>query len=136
MPKIQPNHWRASREMQLRARDLRKAMPPAEVYLWQAIRQGQVGGAHFRRQHAIGTYILDFYCAKAKLAIELDGSQPMDQEGYDAERTRWLEEEKEIRVVRFANYDVMWDLEGVLERIRIALKQPPPQPSPVSQGRE
>ena len=122
MPKTQPNHWRASREMQLRARELRKEMPPAEVHLWQAIRYGQVDGVHFRRQHAVGSYILDFYCAKSKLAIEVDGSQHMEQERYNTERSRWLEEEKGIRVIRFANQDVLWNLEDVLEQIREALK--------------
>jgi very-short-patch-repair endonuclease len=108
--------------MQLRARELRKEMPPAEVHLWQAIRYGHVDGAHFRRQHAFGSYILDFYCAKSKLAIEVDGSQHMEQERYDTERSRWLEEEKGIRVIRFANQDVLWNLEDVLEQIREALK--------------
>jgi very-short-patch-repair endonuclease len=134
MPRYQSQQrWRTSRELQLRARELREEMPPAEVHLWQVIRHGQIDGAHFRRQHAIGTYILDFYCAKAKFAIELDGSQHIDREEYDAERTRWLEEHKGIRVIRFANYDVLWILNDVLEKIGVALKGSPPWPSPVKE---
>jgi very-short-patch-repair endonuclease len=125
MPNTSTKRWRASKEMQLRARELRKEMPPAEVHLWQAIRCGQLNGAHFRRQHAVGSYILDFYCAKSKLAIELDGSQHMDQEVYDAERTRWLKEKKGIHVLRFPNYEVLWHLDEVLERIKEALAPPP-----------
>ena len=65
--------WRASKEMQQRARELRWDMTFAEKRLWQYLRNGQLDGAQFRKQHTVDTYIVDFFCAKSKLAIEVDG---------------------------------------------------------------
>lgn len=112
--------WRAPAKIQQRACELRQEMTPAERRLWQALR-GNAVGAHFRRQHAIGPYILDFYCAKARLAVEVDGDIHLLQRPADAERTRWLEVEKGMRVIRFSNEAVLHDLEAVLEHIREAL---------------
>ena len=56
-----------------RARALRRQMSLSEIVLWQALRKGRLAGLRFRRQHPIGPYILDFYCASARLAIEGDG---------------------------------------------------------------
>ena len=109
--------WRASVEMQTRARELRREMTPAERKLWARIRDGQLDGAHFRKQHAVGNFIVDFFCAKAKLVIEVDGDTHADQVEYDEERTRWLNEQKHYRVIRFTNDDVHRNLDAVLERI-------------------
>lgn len=81
--------------MQLRARELRRAMTPAEKKLWQHIRYNQLG-VQFRRQNAVGPYIVDFFCAKAKLVVEVDGDVHADEEQaeYDAKRTEWLNEQK------------------------------------------
>ena len=118
----EPVHrWRASREMQARARELRREMTPAEKKLWAYLREGQLDGAHFRKQHAVGTYIVDFFCAKSKLVIEVDGNSHADQVEYDAQRTAWLNEQKHYRVMRFTNREVMNHLAGVLEAIRAAL---------------
>jgi very-short-patch-repair endonuclease len=114
--------WRASQNIQQRAKELRKQMTPAEIKLWNALRGEQLDGMYFRRQHAIGTYILDFYCAKAKLAVEVDGGSHLKQEVYDTERTEWLETEKGIRVVRFTNQDILRDLDEVIESIRTTLR--------------
>lgn len=115
-------HWRASIAMQMRARVLRRRMTPAEKKLWQHIRFNQLG-AQFRRQHAVGPYIVDFFCAKAKLVIEVDGDYHADpkQAEYDTKRTEWLSEQKEYRVMRFWNTDVMKDLSNVLSSIQQAL---------------
>ena len=68
------------------AKTLRRMMTPAERVLWRAIRRGQLGGLHFRRQQVVGSFILDFYCDAARLAVELDGS-PHDSHGeYDERR--------------------------------------------------
>jgi very-short-patch-repair endonuclease len=107
--------------MQARARELRREMTPAERILWQRLRNGQIDGAQFRRQHAIGTYIVDFFCAKSKLVIEVDGDVHADQVEYDAQRTSWLNEQKHYRILRFTNHEVRHNIEGVLERIRVAL---------------
>ena len=117
-----PERWRAPEKIQQRARELRQEMTPSERRLWQALRGNALEGAYFRRQHAVGPYILDFYCAKSRLAIEVDGGSHLEQEQYDAERTRWLESEKGMRVMRFTNQDVLRDLDAVIEAIRVALE--------------
>ena len=73
------------------ARDLRKNQTKAKHTLWQAIRLKQIYGIKFRRQHAIGPYIADFCSPSHKLIIELDGSQHMEQQEYDAKHTTFLE---------------------------------------------
>jgi hypothetical protein len=65
--------WRAAWPVQELARELRKDMTPAEKKLWSKLRKGQICGTHFRKQHPVGPFIIDFFCAKAKLAIEVDG---------------------------------------------------------------
>ena len=117
--------WRASKEIRERARELRREMPPAEQRLWERIRDRQLAGAHFRRQHAVGTYIVDFFCAKSKLVIEVDGDTHADQVTYDAERTKWLNEQRQYRVVRFTNRDIYGGLDDVLVTISEMLGPPP-----------
>jgi very-short-patch-repair endonuclease len=116
------NRWRSSIPMQARARELRREMTSAERKLWQRIRDGQLDGAHIRRQHAVGRFIVDFFCAKSKLVIEVDGDTHAEQVEYDAERTQWLNEQKHYRVIRFTNNEVMHNLDAVVEKIREALK--------------
>ena len=131
-PKNSGVRWRASKTIQKRARELRREMTPAERRLWAVLRGNALEGAYFRRQHAIGTFILDFYCANSKLAIEVDGGSHLEQEEYDKARTRWLESEHGIRVMRFTNDDVLRGLDAVVEAIHEALggegapSQPPP----------
>lgn len=114
--------WRAPKEIQHRARELRKEMTPAEKKLWQALRGNQLDGLYFRRQHAIGSYIVDFISVHKKLIIEVDGASHLDQEEYDKERTRWLEEEKGYHVIRFTNTEILRNINEVLEAIRNAVK--------------
>src|SRR5688572_8961688 len=68
-------------------KQLHRNMTPAEVKLWTRLRVHRLDGIHFRNQHAIGKYVVDFCAPRRKLIIELDGSQHMEQEGYDQERT-------------------------------------------------
>ena len=102
------------------ARQLRKEMTKEERHLWyDFLRPYPV---KFYRQKIVGSYILDFYCEKAKLAIELDGSQhyePQVQE-YDRVRTEYLQH-LGIRVLRFSNQDINQNFRGVCEAILIAL---------------
>jgi very-short-patch-repair endonuclease len=116
MKREKRQHWRAPKEMQARARELRHAMTPAEKKLWQHIRDNQLG-VQFRRQHAVGPYIVDFFCAKLKLVIEVDGDTHAEQMDYDAERTKWLNELKQYRVIRFTNDEVRHNIDGVLAKI-------------------
>ncbi|WP_448600771.1 endonuclease domain-containing protein, partial [Thermoleptolyngbya sp.] len=73
------------------AKQLRKQSTLAEEILWQALRNRQLNGLRFRRQHPVGRFILDFYCPSAKLVIELDGAVHTNQQEYDTIRTRELE---------------------------------------------
>ena len=119
-------HWRASTQMQARDKELRRELTPAEQKVWAQLRNSQLDGAQFRRQHAVGTYIVDFFCAKAKLVIEIDGDSHAEQIEYDAERTAWLNEQKHYRVIRFTNDDEHQNLDAVMQAIRAALKEYPP----------
>ena len=95
------------------AGELRKQTTPAEKKLWAYLRLMREDGFRFRRQHAIGNYIADFCAPRKKLIIELDGSQHLDQEEYDEERTAYFES-MGYKVLRFWNKDVMNNIEGVI----------------------
>jgi very-short-patch-repair endonuclease len=77
-----------------RARRFRRALTPPESRLWFCLRGHKLAGLKFRRQHPIGPYILDFYCAAAKLAVEVDGAvhDRAEQAEHDRRRTLWLAE--------------------------------------------
>jgi very-short-patch-repair endonuclease len=77
---------------QKRAKSLRRAMTRPEQTLWSLLRRNQQG-PHFRRQHAVGPYILDFYCATARLCVEVDGPAHAERAAHDERRTRWLGEQ-------------------------------------------
>lgn len=106
-------------------KELRSNLTPAEAALWKALQRSQLEGRKFRRQHSFGNYILDFYCAQEKLAVELDGKPHFSDAGFEAdqERTEFLEIYG-IRVLRFENKEVFENLEGVLQEIRIAFQVP------------
>ncbi len=104
-----------------RARDLRAASTDVEHKLWSAFRNRQLAGAKFRRQLPIDRYFADFACVEARLVVELDGSQHMEAQAYDAERTRALEAAGWF-VMRFWNNDVIDNIEGVAEAILAQLK--------------
>ena len=110
-----PRPPRSNPQTKHRAIELRRESTPAEQRLWSRIRNDQLG-VTFRRQHAIGNYIPDFCCPKAKLIIELDGSQHLDQVEYDAKRTNYLES-RGYKVIRFWNNEVMKDIDGVIRAI-------------------
>jgi very-short-patch-repair endonuclease len=99
------------------ARQLRSAQTDAERALWNVLRDRAVLNLKFRRQHPIGNYIADFCCIEKGLIIELDGSQHLDRVAQDEERTRWLNSHG-FRVLRFWNEDVLFGIEGVVEKIR------------------
>ena len=105
-----------------RARELRQSKTEAEEKLWELLRNRQLKGKKFRRQHPMAGYILDFYCHECKLAVELDGyhHRSKEQKEYDAARTKILNE-IDITVVRFWNAAVMDDVERVLGRIAVCL---------------
>ena len=123
-----------------RAKELRKNMTPAERVLWQRLRNYQVDGFYFRRQHPIKFFIADFYCAKADLIIEIDGGIHSTPEVIEHDINRTAELEKlGITVMRFSNQEVMNDTENVIARIKHQLKiscPTPPHPlAPLPQER-
>jgi len=118
-----------------RAQEMRKNPTDAEKKLWAALSDEKLQGKKFRRQHAIGNYIVDFVCTSANLIIELDGGQHSEQTAYDTVRTAYLETQH-YRVLRFWNHEVMQNLEGVLAMITEALMHPPESASALSTPRE
>ena len=101
-----------------RSRQLRNNMTDAERRLWSRIKMKQLGGYQFYRQKVIGDYIADFYCHKARLVVEVDGSQHYTREGTEADRRRdEYMESCGITVLRFNNIDVIQNIEGVVESI-------------------
>lgn len=101
-----------------RARALRAAGTEAERRLWARLRNRQLNGVKFRRQHAIGGSIADFFCLQARLVIEVDGGQhggPPECEA-DERRTQYLED-RGYTVLRFWNNEVLNNIDGVLHRI-------------------
>ena len=119
--KIMTKQPRSNAKTMRRAANLRKNMTPAEKKLWAYLERSQLG-LRFRRQHAIGNFIVDFCCIKKKIIIELDGSQHLDMQEYDEDRTKYLES-RGYRVIRFWNNDVMKDIEGVILAITYALEE-------------
>ena len=115
-----PRPNRSNPRTKHQAIQLRKKSTPAELKLWSRIRNDQLG-VTFRRQHAIGKYIPDFCSPKAKLIIELDGSQHLNQGAYDEERTEYLKSQG-YKVIRFWNHQVMNDIEGVIRAIILAME--------------
>ena len=114
------------------AHKLRHDPTIAESRLWSRLRAHQLQDVHFRRQHAIGKYIVDFCAPRQKLIIELDGSQHLDCEEQDQVRTSFLTA-KGYRVIRFWNHEVENNLDGVILAIQQALNEAdrnqPPTPA-------
>lgn len=95
---------RSSILTQKRAKALRRSLTRPEQTLWVLLRRNQLG-LHFRRQHALGPYILDFYCASAKLCVEVDGPVHEERADKDARRDAWLAGQG-VRTLRFSVEDV------------------------------
>jgi very-short-patch-repair endonuclease len=104
------------------ARNLRATPTDAEMQLWLRLRRKQLYGLRCRRQHPMGIYVVDFFCADAKLIIEVDGGQHADDSD---RRTAWLEA-RGYRVIRFWNNEVLTNIDGVLLAIAEAAHTAPP----------
>ncbi len=120
------------RELNERAKELRRNMTPAEKILWDQLRTNKLKGFHFRRQQVIDGYIVDFYCHAFSLIIEIDGDIHKQQVEYDAERDAHLVA-RGFTVLRFRNDEVVNDLPVVLEKILIACQSSDP-PSRFGKG--
>ena len=104
-------------EYLLRRKELRNNSTSAESVLWNMLKNRNVCGLKFRRQHSVGPYILDFYCPQIKLAIELDGEVHKGQETYDEQRSYYLSQIAHISVVRFENRVVFETPEVIINYI-------------------
>ena len=100
------------------SRNLRRNMTDAKSLLWSKLRGKQLKRYQFYRQKIIGNYIVDFYCPKSKLAIEVDGGQHYSAEGKEKDKRRddYMTRE-EITVLRFSDREVLGNLDAVLEKI-------------------
>ena len=114
-------------ELLKNARRLRKNQTDAEHIMWQALRNRKLNNWKFRRQHPISEgFILDFYCAETKVAVELDGTQHLlkDQKEYDKDRIEFLKDYG-IRIIRILNDEVLNSKENVLQKIITFTTSPP-----------
>ncbi len=104
--------------LELRRKELRNNSTKAEIILWKYLKGSQLEGRKFRRQQSIGNYIVDFYCPKERLVIELDGEVHFKKDAieYDKLRTEYLESIF-IKVIRFENYEVIYNINKVLKTI-------------------
>jgi very-short-patch-repair endonuclease len=110
-----------------KARGLRRRPTDAEKKLWRLLRDRRFADVKFRRQHPVGPYVVDFFCARAKLVLELDGGGHADQKKTVGDENRSRELQRlGFRVLRFWNTDVLQNPEGVLKRIAEALSEPSP----------
>ena len=100
------------------SRNLRRNMTDAKSLLWSKLRGKQLKRYQFYRQKIIGNYIVDFYCPKSKLVIEVDGGQHYSAEGKEKDKRRddYMTRE-EITVLRFSDREVLGNLDAVLEKI-------------------
>ena len=113
---------RAFRDKVLAAKRLREEATPEEQALWQHLRRNRMCGQHFRRQHVVRGFIVDFYCHAAKLVIELDGAQHNEASAADAERDAILEG-MGLQVLRIPNRQLREDLPRVLDLIGDGVKR-------------
>ena len=113
-----PIYFGAGPEMLRIAGDLRKSMTPAEKVLWERLRNKQVSGLRFRRQHPIKDFVVDFFCYDAMLVIEVDGTvhDETSQKERDEQRTIILKK-LGLKEIRFANYEVIHHTDQVIKKI-------------------
>ncbi|EAZ82428.1 endonuclease domain-containing protein [Algoriphagus machipongonensis] len=116
-------HHRASPEIFRRAKELRMKLTPSENILWERIRANRLNDLHFRRQHPVSKYILDFYCHQYRLGIELDGEihNKIDQKARDVAREEDLKA-LGIHILRFKNSFVIQETDEVLKLILVEIE--------------
>jgi very-short-patch-repair endonuclease len=109
-----------------RRKELRGNLTPVEALLWKCLQRSQLAGKKFRRQHAIGPFIVDFYCPECRLGVELDGAAHKTIPGNERDGARDLFLARfKVRILRFENRLVRENLEGVLEAIKHAMLEGP-----------
>ena len=121
----------------VRARELRRTSPDAELRLWRQLRNRQLGGWKFRRQHPIDLYFADFACLEGGLVVELDGAQHFEPEAVsaDARRTSALNAAG-FQVLRFNDHEALAQTDDVLNAILNWLASHYPHPNPLPRAGE
>jgi very-short-patch-repair endonuclease len=111
------------------ARRLRRPLTNAEALVWERVRDRKFRGLKFRRQHPIGTYVVDFFCDELRLVLEVDGGVHLEPEQRARDRERQaIIESLGLRVLRISNASVETDLEGALDQVVNSQTTPlPPQ---------
>ena len=99
------------------AKEMRKNLTPSEKVLWHELQNKKLNGYKFRNQHPISRYILDFYCHKCLLAVEIDGGIDKFKKDYDEYRDKYMESVG-IKTLRFTNEDIFNNLNLVLKKIK------------------
>ena len=123
-PLLSDNMWKdASGIIFSNAKKLRENPTQAEEVMWLSLRNNQLDGYKFRRQHPLLRYVADFYCHQLKLVIEIDGEyhQTVEQKKLDKERTVNIEFQG-LDVIRFTNAEVLTDMDSVLRKIKEFIK--------------
>ena len=115
------------------ARQNRKNMTVPENKIWYKILSRKQTGYKFLRQHPIGQFITDFYCRKLKLVIEIDGDSHSNMKVYDYHRTSFLKS-RGLKVIRFTNRDILYNLEGVKEALFMEISKATPSIPPSPRG--
>ena len=116
------------------AKKLRQQSTDAERMLWKYLRAHRMAGYKFRRQVVIEPYIVDFVCLEARLIVEADGGQHLEQLDSDLKRTIFLEA-LGYKVIRFWNHEILGNTQTVLEEIyKCLIETPSPWPSPGGRG--
>ena len=123
-------HFAVSPQRRNRAKSLRQTMTRAETLLWRYLKAHRVDGLGFRRQVPMQRYVADFVCHTARLVIELDGESHdfASRQRNDAVRDAWFRSQG-YKVLRFTNHDVLSNLTGVVEAVRIAAQNQDTPPS-------
>jgi very-short-patch-repair endonuclease len=118
-----PMYFGATPNIFKKAKELRKDETKAEKILWNKLNKNQMMGLQFRRRHPINRFIADFYCARIKLVIEVDGSihELPENEAYDIGRSEILNDFG-ITVIRFSNEQIINDIENTVIKIRNIVK--------------
>ncbi len=118
-----------------RARSLRREMSLPEILLWSELRGGRLGGLKFRRQHPFGPYVLDFYCAEKRLAVEVDGEAHTHENRPEQDRIRDQRlAENGVITLRIPARDVLQSVDSAIAAIREALCPWRPDPPPSGGG--
>jgi very-short-patch-repair endonuclease len=119
-----PMYFGARPDISQKAKELRKCETGAEKILWARLHKNQIMGLQFRRQHPINRFIADFYCARIKLVIEVDGSihELPENQDYDIGRSEILNDFG-IKVIRFSNEQIIEDIEEVISNIEKIVKR-------------